>query len=589
MTTPSREQASRLFSQEYWLELFKLLQPFVQKSNNTAWIKQYYGAAAFHCQELNHAEESLRQAIILEPKQGWSYYFLGRTLAAKDNTTEAELMLSVASRYLPNEFWPSFFLLEILLKSGNYIAAQALFIQCSKRFKGNPHLISLARREPSLAKLVEKNMGYAGSLENIVELRNGQIFITGWSLSPAPQDLLRVEINGKQRTIKALVKGIPRPDASQTYGYSNINLGFILGLNRSKLEKNSHIDYFWQEEKVTMNIKTINDEPWPQNAETLLAILDINTLSPRHAIDIFNGNIGNSLLYLQSQVKGKENIYNAIQASYSFGPNKPGNAAEVSIVIPIYGRWDFIITQLIAFSRDPWFISGRVELIYVLDDPKLAPELLNWAEGFGEHLLVPFSILILDKNYGFSTATNIGVAKSTANYCCLLNSDIFPINAEWLAPLLGHIKENHNAGVVAPLLLYPDGSVQHAGMIYMISPKIPGIRLNIHPGKGLHWTGGSHPRTVQALSGAAMLIKRSNYDLVGGLITQFIRGDFEDSHLCEQLKSLGLNCILMPDVQLVHAERQSFPKSDSGDNHANWRVLANAWLAEKLLSPNPKK
>jgi len=588
MTTPSREQASRLFNQEYWLELFKLLQPFVQKSNNIAWIKQYYGAAAFHCQELDHAEESLRQAIILEPKQGWSYYFLGRTLAAKDNTTEAESMLTIAIKYMPNEFWPAFFLLEILLKSGKHIAAHELFLQCNKRFKGNPHLISAARREPSLSKLIEKNMGYAGNLENIVKLKNGQIFITGWSSSPAPQDLLIVKINGKQRTIKALVKGIPRSDIAQLHGYSNNHLGFVLGLNISKLDKNSHIDYFWQEEKVTINIEIINDEPWPQNAEYFLNILSINTLSPIHAIDVFNANIGSALLYLQSQVKGKENIHKAIQNSYSFGPN-PSNAAEVSVVIPIYGRWDFIITQLMAFSRDPWFISGRVELIYVLDDPRLAPKLLDWAVSFGKHLLVPFSILILDKNYGFSTATNIGVAKSTASYCCLLNSDIFPINAEWLAPLLTHIKENHNAGVVAPLLLYPDGSVQHAGIIYKISPKIPGIRLNIHPGKGLHWTGGSHPRSVQALSGAAMLIKRSNYDLVGGLSTQFIRGDFEDSHLCEQLKSLGLNCILMPGVQLVHAERQSFPKSDSGDNHANWQVLANAWLAEKLLSPNSKK
>ena len=585
MTNSLSEQAVKLFNQEHWLELFTLLQPLAHKSNSTAWIKQYFGAAAFQCQELNHAEESLRQAITLEPKEGWSYYFLGRTLAAKGDTTEADYMLSIACKFLPNEFWPSFFLLETLLKSGKHIAAQEFFLQCNKRFKGNPHLISLARREPSLSKLIEKSMGYIGNLENIVKLGNGQIFITGWSDSPAPQDLLTVEINGKQRTIKALVKGIPRPDVAQLHGYSNSHLGFILGFNVSKLDKDTHIDYFWQEEKVSINIEIINDEPWPQNAENFLKVLSINTLAPIHAIDVFNTNVGSSLLYLQSQVKMKENSNKAVQNSYSFGPN-PSKAAEVSVVIPIYGRWDFIITQLMAFSRDPWFTSGQAELIYVLDDPRLAQELLDWAVSFGTHLLVPFSVIILDKNYGFATATNIGVANSTASYCCLLNSDVLPINAEWLAPLLTHIRMNHKTGIVAPLLLYPDGSVQHAGIIYKISPKIPGIRLNIHPGKGLHWTGGLQARPVQALTGAAMLIKRSNYDLLGGLSTQFIRGDFEDSHLCEQLKHLDLSCILMPNVQLVHAERQSFPKSESDQSLAIWRVLANAWLADKIHSSN---
>jgi GT2 family glycosyltransferase len=92
--------------------------------------------------------------------------------------------------------------------------------------------------------------------------------------------------------------------------------------------------------------------------------------------------------------------------------------------------------------------------------------------------------------------------------------------------------------------------------------------------------GGIQPQKVQALTGAVLVIKRSIFNSLGGLSNRFIRGDFEDSYLCEQLHNLGLSCLLVPEVKLIHAERQSFLGREPKDGDSLWRVLANAWLAQ---------
>jgi GT2 family glycosyltransferase len=80
---------------------------------------------------------------------------------------------------------------------------------------------------------------------------------------------------------------------------------------------------------------------------------------------------------------------------------------------------------------------------------------------------------------------------------------------------------------------------------------------------------------VPAVTGACMLVRRCDFDAVGGWDTGYLIGDFEDSDLCLKLRSSGLASAYLPTVQLTHLERQSMRALGSGE----YRMRVTLWNA----------
>jgi O-antigen biosynthesis protein len=237
---------------------------------------------------------------------------------------------------------------------------------------------------------------------------------------------------------------------------------------------------------------------------------------------------------------------------------KPAIKPAVSVIVPLYGRSDFVENQLTEFCRDTWF-TQNAELIYVLDDPNLADSFPALAETFYRLYRLPFKWVWGDVNRGFSGANNLGASQATGNKLLFLNSDAFPQQPGWLQALLGVLDDHPEIGAVGPRLVFADGSIQHAGMEFMRRDEI-GIWINHHPFMGLDPTldPAQELTIVPAITGACLAIRRSDFDRIGGWDTGYLIGDFEDSDLCLNLRSEGLKIAYLPSVQLTHLERQSF-------------------------------
>lgn len=82
-------------------------------------------------------------------------------------------------------------------------------------------------------------------------------------------------------------------------------------------------------------------------------------------------------------------------------------APEVSVIVPLYRRFDFMEHQLLEFRRDPE-IRRNCELIYVIDDPMIEADVLSGAEYLHRLLGVPFTVISGRRNRGFSGANNLG-------------------------------------------------------------------------------------------------------------------------------------------------------------------------------------
>ncbi|AJE22085.1 glycosyltransferase family 2 protein [Azotobacter chroococcum] len=237
---------------------------------------------------------------------------------------------------------------------------------------------------------------------------------------------------------------------------------------------------------------------------------------------------------------------------------QPPRQPLVSIIIPLYGRTDFVEHQLIEFTRDSW-LAQHAEIIYVIDDPRLVEEFAAQAELLYRLYRLPFRWVWGSTNRGFSGANNLGVQHASSEYLLFLNSDAFPQQPGWLQQMLDVLADNPEIGAVGPRLVFADGSIQHCSMEFSRREEL-GIWINHHPRMGLDPKLDPHREltTVSAVTGACLAVSRINFDRIGGWDTSYLIGDFEDSDFCLKLRRAGLQIAYLPTVQLTHLERQSF-------------------------------
>lgn len=242
---------------------------------------------------------------------------------------------------------------------------------------------------------------------------------------------------------------------------------------------------------------------------------------------------------------------------FRFDFNQQPDSPDASLIIPLYGRFDFMRYQLSYFGRTAK--TANCEIIYVVDDPTIAEKVLKLAREMAQISTQSFSVLQLSQNVGFGKANNIGVEHANADIIALVNSDILPKTANWLELLIDTANQE-GAGIVGARLLFEDESIQHDGMAPMTLAEYPGILFNDHPRKG--WPKDLSPyqsavAPCSMITAACWVMKKALFEKLGGFAPEYVLGDFEDSDLCLRAQELGKKNYIRRDVELYHLERQS--------------------------------
>lgn len=270
----------------------------------------------------------------------------------------------------------------------------------------------------------------------------------------------------------------------------------------------------------------------------------------------------------------------------------PGNPT-VSIIVPLFGRAEFMESQMLGWAADPW-IRAHAELVYVIDDPTLDASMRAIAEELHRLYRIPFRCIWGGINRGYSGANNLGAAHATGEYLLFLNSDVFPQQAGWLPRMIDVLECDPEVGVVGARLTFAEGGIQHAGMVFERLDEYD-VWINKHPMLGFDpaLDPATGPTAVPAVTGACLLVQRGDFDAIGGWDTGYVIGDFEDSDLCLKMRSRGRQIVYVPDVQLTHLERQSMSRLGepgyrmrvtlwNGYRHQNrWRPLIEALAGEQ--------
>ena len=158
--------------------------------------------------------------------------------------------------------------------------------------------------------------------------------------------------------------------------------------------------------------------------------------------------------------------------------------------------------------------------------------------------------------FNFSALNNAAVAGSNADVLVFLNNDTEVITPGWIEDMLEEALRPE-VGAVAPMLLYPGGRVQHAGVAIGIHGWAGHPFAGLKPGEGTPF-GAAHDgtRNWMAVTAACMMVEKRKFDAVGGFEERFAVGG-GDVDLCLRLTAAGYRSLCVSHVRLLHDESAS--------------------------------
>jgi GT2 family glycosyltransferase len=337
---------------------------------------------------------------------------------------------------------------------------------------------------------------------------------------------------------------------------------------------------------MKLDTTTLHEQGMPLIRELVSALPRSDNLRLQ-MITLFNGGLGKVI----ERAALEQTRISQRQATTEVPFGEPVKRPAVSLIIPLYGRCDYMRHQLAAFAEDRDF--SRVDLIYVVDDPGLLPAALDLAGRYQPLFDIPFRVISYGENRGFAGANNAAVKVARAPLLLLMNSDVLPQQPGWITKLRNALQKLPKAVMTAPLLQYADNSLQHAGMRPVRHHAYPGFIFSYHPGKGQQWDGDNKPSEQLMLTGACLLISKRAYMKAGGLDEGYLVGDFEDSDLSLRLKSGGGRLYLVPAAKLWHLERQSQYLGAHTTTLRDLLTLYNGWRYKQKIDagllPDPEK
>ena len=210
----------------------------------------------------------------------------------------------------------------------------------------------------------------------------------------------------------------------------------------------------------------------------------------------------------------------------------------VSILIPVYNEW--VITHRCLWSILQ-YTEGEYEII-IADDCSTdeTANIANYVTGV--------TVVRQEENQRFLKNCNRAAERARGDFLLLLNNDT-TVTESWLAPLL-KLFENADIGIVGPKLLFPNGKLQEAGGIIWDDASGWNYGRADDPSRPQY----NYVRETDYVSGAALMIRRSLWQELGGFDEAFIPAYYEDTDLCFSARAAGFKVVYQPSSTVVHYE-----------------------------------
>ena len=226
-------------------------------------------------------------------------------------------------------------------------------------------------------------------------------------------------------------------------------------------------------------------------------------------------------------------------------------APTVSIVIPTRNGASLLETCLNSVTGKTAYQNYE---IVIVDNGSDEAETLAYLRRIAEQPGI--RVLSYPGEFNYSAINNFAVSQVVSDIVCLLNNDIEVESPDWLHEMVS-IAIQPRVGAVGAKLLYPDTSIQHAGIVMGMT----GVAGHIHVGQPAETRGmmcrNELVHEVSAVTAACMVVRRALYEEIGGLDEVNLKVAYNDVDFGLRLREAGYFNVWTPHAVLYHHESRT--------------------------------
>jgi len=245
---------------------------------------------------------------------------------------------------------------------------------------------------------------------------------------------------------------------------------------------------------------------------------------------------------------------------------------KISIVIPIRDRVDLLKRCINSIEEKTLYKNYDV---IIVDNLSREADTFEYLDDLQKRHSI-YRVLTFKEDFNFSRLNNFAVQYAVGEHLLFLNNDIEVITPGWLEAMLEH-SQREEVGCVGAKLLYPDGKIQHVGVVIGLYGGADHI-YKWHESQEIGYMGHTVSiRNCSAVTAACMMVKRNIFDRVDGFDESY-RVGFGDTDFCLRVQDKGYLNVYTPYAELYHHESASRGQSPESDPHLeDTRRLMNRW------------
>ena len=256
---------------------------------------------------------------------------------------------------------------------------------------------------------------------------------------------------------------------------------------------------------------------------------------------------------------------------------------RVSVIIPNRDKPELIRRSMAGLLEETDY--SDLEIV-IVDNGSTDPATLACYERLRARgvTIVPFP-----ESFNYSAMCNAGARAASGELLLFLNNDTEVLHADWLMEMV-RWAQRPGIGVVGAQLLFPDGSIQHAGMVLGMRTLCGHVFHRASPEHGSAWGGSQWYRNLLAVTGACQLVSRAVFDEIGGFDEGY-RVGYSDVVLCLEAWRAGYRNLYTPYARLIHHECSTRERVDPVDDARRFagylqgiRLLSDPYYNELLAA-----
>ncbi|MEI6126908.1 MAG: glycosyltransferase family 2 protein, partial [Pseudomonadota bacterium] len=251
------------------------------------------------------------------------------------------------------------------------------------------------------------------------------------------------------------------------------------------------------------------------------------------------------------------------------GSAASAGSGKVSVILPVWNNARLTQRCLMSIAGNTQYPDYEVIIIDNCSTDA-TPDLLKGLSG-------DVRVITNSENFGFARACNQGADAAQGEYLLFLNNDT-EVQPGWMEHLAEILSSDPQVAAAGSRLLYPDGTIQHAGIIIVDDRGTgdPLLAENIYRGLPGNIPDAHRMKTFQALTAACLMVRKSCF-MQAGLFFEGFRNGYEDVDLCFKLRRRRWRLVYQPLSVVIHhesksgTERFARAKDNIGLLHGRWR------------------